>query len=62
MDANVLDKGEEFDKLPGTWMIFITEIDITGKELPLYPIGRCFFRNRERFEDGSHIQPSLDRV
>ncbi len=55
MDANLLKKGEDFDKLPETWVIFITENDVMGKGLPLYPIERCFLGTRERFEDGSHI-------
>ncbi len=55
MDANLLKKGEDFDKLPETWVIFITENDIMGKGLPLYPIERCFLGTGERFEDGSHI-------
>ena len=55
MDANLLKKGEDFDKLPETWVIFITENDVMGKGLPLYPIERCFLVTGERFEDGSHI-------
>ena len=55
MDANLLKKGEDFDKLPETWVIFITENDVMGKGLPLYPIERCFLGTWERFEDGSHI-------
>ena len=55
MDANLLKKGEDFDKLPETWVIFITENDVMGKELPLYPVERCFLGTGERFEDGSHI-------
>lgn len=55
MDANLLQKGENFDKLPETWVIFITENDVMEKGLPLYPIERCFLGTGERFEDGSHI-------
>jgi len=55
MDANLLEKGEDFDKLPETWVIFITENDVMGKGLPLYPIERCSLRTGEKFEDGSHI-------
>lgn len=55
MGANLLKKGEDFDKLPETWVIFITENDVMGKGLPLYPIERCFLGTGERFEDGSHI-------
>lgn len=55
MDANLLEKGEDFEKLPETWVIFITENDVMGKGLPLYPIERCFLESGEKFEDGSHI-------
>ena len=55
MDANLLKKGEDFDKLPETWAIFITENDVMGKGLPLYSIERCFLGTGERFEDGLHI-------
>ncbi|MCI8883462.1 MAG: nuclease [Lachnospiraceae bacterium] len=55
MDVNLLKKGEEFGKLPETWVIFITENDVMGKGLPLYPVERCFLGTGERFEDGSHI-------
>ena len=43
MDANLLKKGEDFDKLPETWVIFITENDVIGKGLPL---GTCFLDSR----------------
>ena len=55
MDANLLKKGEDFDKLPETWVIFLTENDVMEKRLPLYPIERCFLGTGERFGDGSHI-------
>ncbi len=55
MDANLLKKGEDFNQLPETWVIFITENDVMGKGLPLYSIERCFLGTGERFEDGSHI-------
>ncbi len=55
MDANLLKKGEDFDQLPETWVIFITENDVLGKGRPLYPIERCFLETGEKFEDGSHI-------
>lgn len=55
LDANVLKKGEEFDKLPETFVIFITENDVIGKGLPLYRIERCILETDELFDDGSHI-------
>ena len=55
MDAALLEKGDDFDNLPETWVVFITENDVIGKGLPRYPIERCFLGTGERFEDGSHI-------
>ncbi len=55
MDASLLKKSDDFDNLPETWVVFITENDVIGKGLPLYPIERCFLGTGERFEDGSHI-------
>ena len=55
LDTNVLKKGEEFDKLPETFVIFITENDVIGRGLPLYRIERCILETDELFDDGSHI-------
>ncbi len=55
MDVTLLKKGDNFDNLPETWVVFITENDVIGKGLPLYPVERCFLGTGERFEDGSHI-------
>jgi len=55
MDANLLEKGEDFDNLPETFVIFITENDVMEKGKPLYQIERCFLENGEKFGDGSHI-------
>ena len=55
MDANLLRKGEDFDELPETYVVFITEHDVIGKGKPLYHIGRYIFDTSESFDDGSHI-------
>lgn len=55
MDANLLKKGEDFDNLPETYVVFITENDVMGKGKPLYQIERCILETDERFEDGTHI-------
>lgn len=55
MDANLLNKGEGFDALPETFVIFITENDVIGKGQAVYQIERCFVGIGEKFEDGSHI-------
>ena len=55
MDANLLPKGEDFEDLPETYVIFITEHDVLGRDRALYHIGRYIFDTGETFEDGSHI-------
>ena len=55
MDANLLKKGEDFDNLPETYVVFITENDVMGKGNPLYQVERCVLETGERFEDGTHI-------
>lgn len=55
MDVGLLQKGEDFDKLPETYVIFITEHDVIGKGQPVYPVERYFVGTGEQFGDGSHI-------
>ena len=55
MDANLLRKGEDFDKLPETYVVFITEHDVLGDGQSLYKIERYISGSSKKFEDGSHI-------
>ena len=55
MDANLLQKGEDFDALPETYVIFITEHDVIGEGQPLYQIERYITGSGKKFDDGSHI-------
>ena len=55
LDANLLLAGENFEELPETYVIFITERDILKKGLPLYRVERCVLETNEAFGDGSHI-------
>ena len=55
MDANLLQKGEKFDELPETYVVFITEHDVIGDGQPLYKIERYISGSNKKFEDGSHI-------
>ena len=54
-EENLLEKGENFEVLPETFVVFITENDVIGKGQPLYRIERCFLETGESFDDGSHI-------
>ena len=55
LDANLLLAGEDFEELPETYVIFITERDVLKKGLPLYRVERCVLETNEAFGDGSHI-------
>lgn len=55
MDANLLRKGEDFDQLPETYVVFITEHDVIGNGQPLYRIERYISGSNQKFEDGAHI-------
>ena len=47
--------GEETDKLPETYVIFITENDVLGANLPIYHVQRTIVETGTYFGDGSHI-------
>lgn len=55
MDVNLLEKGNDFEELPETYVIFITENDVIGLGEAIYEIERCFVKSGKRFGDGSHI-------
>lgn len=55
MDVENLDAGQDFDELPETYTIFITENDIYNKGLASYPIERVNMEIGELFNDGEHI-------
>lgn len=55
LDIDNLDAGEDFDALPETYVIFITENDIFGKGKPYYRIERMNLDADEFFDDGEHI-------
>jgi len=55
MDADALLPGEDYDKLPETYVIFITENDVLNENKPLYIIDRTINGTTQLFGDGSHI-------
>ncbi len=55
LDAHLLHSGEDFEKLPETYVIFITENDVIGRNEPLYIIERQIVNISEPFDDGEHI-------
>ena len=46
---------ENYRKLKDAYVIFITETDVLGYDLPIYNIGRTIKENGQDFKDGSHI-------
>lgn len=55
IDANLLPKGGNFDELPETYVIFITERDVLGQGWAVYNIERGILKTGEPFGDGTHI-------
>ncbi len=55
MDANALPECTPYEKLPESYVIFITETDVLGFGQPLYLIRRMIEGVHAPFEDGSHI-------
>jgi hypothetical protein len=54
-DAHLLKPGDDFNRLPESYVIFITESDVMKGGLPLYQIERIVTNNGEPFNDGEHI-------
>ena len=55
MDAHALPEGADYEKLPESYVIFITETDVLGDGQPLYEIQRTIKGRHRIFDDGSHI-------
>ena len=55
IDMNTLEPGQDFDKLPETYVIWITEKDILGGNQPVYYINRRIDGSDEYFPDYEHI-------
>lgn len=55
LDIENLSAGQEFNELPDTYTIFITEKDFYGEGKAIYPIERINLATGQFFEDGEHI-------
>ena len=55
IDSRLLKRGQEFSALVDSYVIFITEQDIIGANLPIYEIDRIVKQTGAAFGDGSHI-------
>lgn len=55
IDANITETGVDYDNIPESHVIFITEKDVRKKGLPIYHIDRTLKETGEEFGDASHI-------
>ncbi|MCR5238331.1 MAG: Rpn family recombination-promoting nuclease/putative transposase [Lachnospiraceae bacterium] len=55
IDANELKASQDFEKLPETYVIFITEHDALGEGEPIYNIDRTVKQTGKPFGDMAHI-------
>ena len=55
IDAKVMEKGADFDELPESYVIFVTENDVLGNGEAIYHIDRFIQENGEYFGDEAHI-------
>lgn len=55
LDIENLQAGQDFNELPDTYTIFITEKDIYGRNKPFYPVERINLVTGQPFDDGEHI-------
>jgi len=55
LDVRMLKSGQKFKKLADSYVIFITEKDFFGENLPIYTIDRMVKETKKDFYDGSHI-------
>lgn len=55
LDVENLNQGQEFEELPTTYIIFITENDIWGAGKAIYPIERINLAVGTIFDDRQHI-------
>ena len=55
MDANAILPGDDTERLPETYVIFITENDVLRGNLPIYHVERMIKENGKLFDDKAHI-------
>lgn len=55
IDSRVLEPGKNYEKLPESYVIFITESDYFKQEKPLYHVERVVAEAGLPFRDGQHI-------
>ena len=54
LDANITAPGDDYEQLPDTYVIFITENDVLGYGLPIYHLAQTIQENGKVLDDGAH--------
>lgn len=55
IDCWELPSGTDWEKLPETYVVFITEKDVLGAGLPIYHVNRYIEEMKQPFQDAAHI-------
>jgi len=55
IDSREINKGTKYKDFPEIWVIFITENDIFGAQLPMYHVERSIIELNKPFDDAAHI-------
>lgn len=55
LDMEALNRGKEFEDLPETYIVFITERDVFGAGEKVYHVERSITETGEAFDDGLHV-------
>ena len=55
IDSREINKGTKYKDFPDIWIIFITENDIFGAQLPMYHVERSIVELNQPFNDATHI-------
>lgn len=55
LDTEALNRGDTFADLPESYVVFLTETDVLGGNLPIYHIERQIVEMERSFSDGLHI-------
>lgn len=55
VDSKLLEEGQKFKEIKDSYVIFITQNDVMGDDLPLYHVERVIKECNREFGDGAHI-------
>ena len=55
LDANVVEPGKDFEKIPETFIVFVTEEDFFKAGLPVYEVEKKLKGTDISYDDGMHV-------